>query len=85
MEFVSSIVEINKYAVFDYVYAYAPRNWTFSGSYDQHQWIQLDRQDEPPVDHIFKKYEYYLNNDNNAYPYYRYTILGMDDCSFITR
>lgn len=71
-----SVTVINKYSVYDYVFAYAPRNWTLAGSNDLHQWNEVDREDQPSVDHILQKYDYYMNQQNKGYKYYRYTILG---------
>ena len=72
-----SVFTISQYSVFDYISAYAPRNWTLSGSSDLQTWTLLDRRDEPPVDHIFRKYDYSMNKENIPFAYYKYTILGI--------
>lgn len=71
-----SAFKIDEYTVYDYVYAYAARNWTVSGSQDGKRWIELNRQDEPGVNHILQKYTYSIAEKAGIYRYYRYFVLG---------
>ena len=71
-----SAFKIDEYTVYDYVYAYAARNWTVSGSQDGTSWIELNRQDEPSVNHILQKYTYAITKNADTYHYYRYAVLG---------
>lgn len=37
-----SVIQLNKYAVYNYVFAYVPREWLVLGSNDGDNWTVLD-------------------------------------------
>lgn len=67
---------MNRYDVYDYVFAYAPRNWTLSGSQDGETWKQVNREDQPPVDSVLHRYSYAISENEGPYRYYRYYVIG---------
>lgn len=67
---------MNRYDVYDYLFAYAPRNWTVSGSHDGKTWKQVNREDEPPVDSVLRRYTYTISENEEPYQFYRYYVIG---------
>lgn len=67
---------MNRYDVYDYLFAYAPRNWTVSGSHDGKTWKQVNREDEPPVDSVLRRYTYTISENEKPYHFYRYYVIG---------
>ena len=70
-----SVIQLNKYAVYNYVFAYVPREWLVLGSNDGDIWTVLDYENDPHCDNLLKVYHFQLNNTRTAYKQYKITII----------
>lgn len=65
----SSEVQLSRYGVYNYVFAYVPREWTLQGA--DTQWETVDYENDPDCDNILKVYTFSVNATK---PFARYRI-----------
>ena len=68
----SSEVQLSRYGVYNYVFAYVPREWTLQGA--DTQWETVDYQNDPDCDNVLKVYTFSVNA-TKPFARYRFHIL----------